>query len=162
MENSTSSVREYSVQKTDNVVIALLLGITIVCGVIVVSLLFSLNALQQALVVLIAIILFIIIMFSLLGTSKVKVIKQKIEKPVVQIVEKPVVNTVYVEKERKKLDIPHYEYIGSMQTRTYHLRTCRLGKLVKKKYQLSNNSLEFFKKRKFRPCKICILKQRKV
>lgn len=64
-------------------------------------------------------------------------------------------------KEAKDVEIAHYDYIGSSQTRTYHLRTCRLAKLIKPKFKLSNNSTLFFKKRKFKACKICIRKLRK-
>ncbi|MEI6731420.1 MAG: hypothetical protein WCK90_01935 [archaeon] len=87
------------------------------------------------------------------------VYKTKIVRP------KPVVKTVYrtriVRPKVKKLNIPHYNFIGSTQTRTYHTRNCRLGKLVKKKYKLMDNSPNFFKKRKFKSCKMCIQKIRK-
>lgn len=173
-------VREYSISNDNNIIVSLLLGIALVCGVIVLFLLFDFNLINEILIVLVALLLYIVLLFSLIEPSRVREIRRNIvttvEKPVVKevikevekpvirkvIVEKPVVKRVYIEKKHKKLNIPHYEYIGSMQTRTYHLRACRLGKLVKKKYQLSNNSLDFFKKRKFKPCKICILKQRKV
>ena len=92
---------------------------------------------------------------------KVPVVKE-VEKPV--YVEKKVMvdRPVYVQVPRKKLDIPKYEFLGSSETKTYHLRSCRLGKLIKKKYKISNNSDSYFKKHKFHPCMVCIQKLKKV
>ena len=75
-------------------------------------------------------------------------------------VDRPVIKTrtVYVEKKRKHLDIPKYNYIASTQTKRYHTRNCRLGKLVKRKYKIHSNSQAFFKKKKFKACKMCIRK----
>lgn len=61
----------------------------------------------------------------------------------------------------EKVEIPHYDYIGSTQTRTYHIKTCRLAKLIKPKFKLMNNSTLFFKKRKFRACKMCVRRKKK-
>lgn len=99
--------------------------------------------------------------------KEVPVVKT-VEKPVIKYVERPVVKVVpkpiirYVEKPRKKLEIPKYDYTGSTETKVYHTRYCRLGKLIKKKYALHANTQAFFKKRKFRPCEVCILKTKKV
>jgi hypothetical protein len=173
-------VREYDVQNENGVIISLLLAITIVCAVIVLFLLFNFELANKIILSLIGLLVYIVLLLVILQPSRVRevrknvvmsvdkpVIKEvirEVEKPVVKkvIVEKPVVKRIYVEKKHKKLDIPHYNYVGSMQTRTYHLRNCRLGKLVKNKYKLSNNSVEFFRKRKFKPCKVCVLKQKKI
>jgi len=88
-----------------------------------------------------------------------------VEKEVVRIVEKP----VYIEKKvkvkvrerKKKLNIPKYKYHGSTETKTYHLRNCRFGKLIKRKYNLPSNSLKVFKKKRFKACKICMQKKKK-
>jgi hypothetical protein len=82
-----------------------------------------------------------------------------IDNPIIHVVEKPVYRQVYIEKERKRLNIPHYDFVGSTETRTFHKRNCRLGKLIKKKYKLQNNSMEFFKKKGFKGCKMCIKRQ---
>ena len=156
-------VREYRVWNDNRGIVSILLGITIICAVAVLLLLTAFDFTQRVIIIWIGLLIYFILLLVIFKPTKVREIRKNIvmstQKPLE--VEKPVIGEVFVESPKKKLDIPHYEYIGSMQTRTYHLRTCRLGKLVKKKYQLSNNSLEFFKKRKFRPCKICILKQRK-
>lgn len=79
---------------------------------------------------------------------------------IVRTVEKRV--PVYIEKPRAKLNIPKYEYLGSSETKTFHSRNCRLGKLIKKKYKVSNNSKSYFTSKKYKPCKVCILKKKKV
>lgn len=71
-------------------------------------------------------------------------------------VDRPVNKIVYREKKRKHLDIPKYKYIASTQTRTYHKNSCRLGKLIKRKYKLHSNSQAFFKKKRFKACKMCL------
>ncbi len=89
---------------------------------------------------------------------------KEVEKPVIQTivkeVEKPVIKEVekkvFIERPRKKLNIPKYDYIGSTNTKTYHKRSCRLSKLIKRKYKLSKNDLEFFKKQGYKACKICL------
>lgn len=87
------------------------------------------------------------------------------EVPVIQevVVEKPVyrdiVRNVYVSK-KADVKIPKYNYLGSVQTKTYHSRNCRLGKLIKRKYKISNNSKSFFIKKKFKACKMCIRKKK--
>jgi hypothetical protein len=75
-------------------------------------------------------------------------------KEIIREVEKP----VYIEESKKKLVIPKYDYVASSQTQTYHKRTCRLSKLIKKKFKIQNNDASFFVKNKFKPCKICIKK----
>jgi len=77
-------------------------------------------------------------------------------------IDRPVTKEVYIPIKKAKLEIPKYNFIGSTETKIYHKRNCRLGKLVKKKYKLSNNSENYFKKKGFKPCKVCITKEKKV
>jgi len=106
----------------------------------------------------------------------IRTVEKIIEKPVIRtiekIIEKPVIKTVrkivekrvpvYIEKKRKKLNIPRYEYFGSTETKVYHHKSCRLRKLIKRKYKATNNHVSYFKSRKYRPCKVCILHKRKI
>lgn len=184
------SVREYRVWNENNVFVALLIGILVILAEMMIFLLVDFDVLQMSLIALIGLLIYALFLFFLLEPSRVREIRQteirtfekpvekevirEVERPVEVIVEKPVmrevfiekpvyrdrVRTVYVEKARKKLNIPKYKYVGSTQTRAYHLRTCRLGKLIKNKYKLSNNSLEFFKKRKFKACKTCMRRRK--
>jgi len=92
-------------------------------------------------------------------------IVEVVEKPVIKFietikeVEKPVYITREVEKIRPvkpKLHIPKYDFLGSTETKTYHKRNCRFSKLIKKKYRVSNNKAQFFKKKHFKQCKVCM------
>ena len=86
-----------------------------------------------------------------------------VEKPVIQEVirEVPVERIVYrtIERKHKKLNIPKFNFIGSTQTRTYHKRTCKFSKMLKKKFKLHSNSKAFFKRKHFKACKTCLKKK---
>ena len=56
----------------------------------------------------------------------------------------------------EKLEEEKVAYIGSIQTKTYHLPSCRLARLIKPEFKLANSTDLFFKRRKFKPCKTCI------
>ncbi|MBS3072539.1 hypothetical protein J4477_01755 [Candidatus Pacearchaeota archaeon] len=96
----------------------------------------------------------------------IKSVIKEVPREIVRTVEKQVpqtlTRTVYVPTPRKKLNIPKYDYVASSQTKTFHTRNCRLGKLIKKRYKVSNNSKSYFTGRKYKPCKVCILKKKKV
>jgi len=83
-----------------------------------------------------------------------------IDRPVIQRVEVPVIRTVErkVYIQRKKLNIPKFNFIASSETKTFHKRNCRFSKLIKKKHKLHNNSASWFKKKHFKACKMCIKK----
>ncbi|MEK6874013.1 MAG: hypothetical protein AABW91_04150 [Nanoarchaeota archaeon] len=128
------------------------------------------------------IIVYTVVLFFLLEPKLVKEIKRTevitLERPVtkeiikevprdvVRTVERPVTQTltktVYVKTPRKKLNIPKFDYVASTQTKTYHSRNCRLGKLIKKKYKIHSNEQSYFKNKKYKACKVCILKQKKI
>jgi len=80
-----------------------------------------------------------------------------IEKPVIRTIEKPVevVREVEARKKPSKPRKPKARYVGSTQTKTYHKSSCRLGRLIKDKYKLESNEVDFFIKKKFRPGKSC-------
>ncbi len=135
---------------------AIILGILVILLSTLIFFLFELNQnkiliVGWAMTIIYAIIMIIIILKS---NSRIIIKKVPIEKKV--YIEKPVIKEVLVEKPRKKLNIPKYDFVGSTQTKTYHTRNCRLGKLIKRKYKLSSNSENDFKKKKFSPCKVCI------
>ena len=102
--------------------------------------------------------------------TEVRTIERTVEKPVVRevtrYIEKPVVRevvreapkTIFIETQRQKLNIPKYSFLGSSETRTYHKKSCRLGKLIKKKYKIQENDPIYFKKRGFKPCKVCLVR----
>ncbi len=89
-----------------------------------------------------------------------KEIVKIVEKPVIQRVEVPVIKwlerKVYIK--RKKLHIIKFNYIASTETKTFHKRNCRFGKLIKRKYKIHNNKYSFFQKKHFKACKVCLKK----
>jgi hypothetical protein len=74
---------------------------------------------------------------------------------------KEVIKPMYIERKSKKLNIPRYKFLGSTQTKTYHLRSCRFSRLIKRKYKVSNNSKKYFVSKRFKACKYCISKSKK-
>lgn len=98
----------------------------------------------------------------------IKYVDKPVVKEVIKYVDKPIYKEVikekpiYIEKKvnvevpRKKLNIPHYNYVGSTQTKRYHKHNCRLGKLIKKKFKVSSNSTTIYRKRRFKACKACM------
>lgn len=48
------------------------------------------------------------------------------------------------------------DYVGSINTRVYHKKTCRLSRLIKKKYKLNGDSMMFFDRQGYKKCKICL------
>ncbi len=133
--------------------------------------------LLTALVVIYAIILFFMLEPKILREIKqtsfktienpIPIIEQvvhEIEKPIYileskETKEKPV---IIQERAKRKLVIPRYSYVASSETKTYHKKSCRLGKLIKQKYRINSNDPLFFSKKGFKPCKVCILKTKKV
>jgi hypothetical protein len=105
-----------------------------------------------------------------------KEVIKEVEKPVIQTVEIPkfeyryvdrpvirkVTKTVYVEKARKKLNIPKFNFVGSSEEKRFHTRFCRLGKLIKKSHKVHSNTKAFFKRKHFKACKVCILKVKRL
>ncbi len=85
-----------------------------------------------------------------------------IENKVIEVVEKevPVERIIYrtIEKKPIRPNIPKYEFIGSTQTKTYHKRTCKFSKMLKRKYKLHSNNKLFFKRKDYKACKSCLKK----
>ncbi len=182
-------IREYKSFKGENLAIAVLMSCLLISGFILILFLFSFDLIQKILVALITLVCYAIFLFFLLEPKSLREVTQKIietvenpvyreiylDRPVVKEVPvireivrnvpvpeyREVIKPVYIERKRKKLNIPKYKFLGSTETKTYHLRSCRFGKLIKRKYKVSNNSKKFFTSKKFKACKMCISKSRK-
>jgi hypothetical protein len=189
-ERVESLVREKRVREEGNGLIAVIVGVLLF--LISLILIFGLSLSTTQIIVFILIILgFYIIVLSFLFEYKlmkeilstiikteekpvykeVRIpINQGVRVPVIYEVEKPIIRDVIrtvdrpvlIKERRKKLNIPKYEYLGSVETRTFHKRSCRLSKLIKRKYKLSSNDPQFFIKKRFVPCKVCIRRLKKV
>jgi len=84
-----------------------------------------------------------------------KPVEKIVEKKVTKVVWKPFLKRVFIEKPREILKIPRYSYRGSSQAKTYHKVSCRLSKLIKRKYKVSKNDINYFIKKGYKPCRSC-------
>lgn len=186
MENQRVHYRSVR-EKYTILLVSLLAAMTIVLTLLI-SIIFGFNLVQNLVLGWIVTTLYAITAFLIVDPKIVKEIEKPvleirqvpvevpvyrtIDNPIVQVVEKevpvvkeiikPVIRTiekkVYVERKRKKLNITKYKFVGSSQEKRYHKRTCRLGKLIKKKFKVHSNSQSFFKKKHFKACKVCVKK----
>jgi hypothetical protein len=83
-----------------------------------------------------------------------------VEKPIIKIVEKPIIKEVekkvFIEKPVKETPAPKYQYVGSVNTKTYHKESCKFSKLIEDKYKVSKNDIEYFQEKGYKPCKVCL------
>ncbi|MEM3405778.1 MAG: hypothetical protein QW117_02270 [Candidatus Pacearchaeota archaeon] len=156
---SEPEVREKSSGYFIGFVISVFVACLFIFLAIITLYLFDFTDAQKMLFVGILILIYLIISPLLVRTKKIREVKvyetRIIEKPV----EKKVVvrKNVYIKK-TKKLNIPKFDYVGSTQTKIFHKRNCKLGKLIKNKYKEHSNTESFFKKRGYRKCKMCMKK----
>ena len=143
-ESLESDVIEERLRSRPNTFLALAIGIVAVVGVLIGIRYFELSLFQVIIVALVALIVYTIILFFLLEPSE---IIKEIEKP------------VYVEAPKKKLNIPKYKYLGSSETKTYHKRSCRFSKLIKRKFKVSANTMSYFQMRGYHKCNLCLGKK---
>jgi hypothetical protein len=81
----------------------------------------------------------------------------ELEKPIIKEVITPVDRPVLLRSDRKN---KKYAYIGSSQTKVFHKKNCRFGKLIKKKYKVLGNDLNYFIAKDFKSCKVCMQKEK--
>jgi hypothetical protein len=177
-------VNEKRVKEEGNGFIALIVAVLLIIITFVLVYGFRLNT-RQIIIFVLLIIAFYIVVLSFLFEHKLireiintitRTVEKNIEKetiknvdrPIFYEIEKPIIHDVIrtVDRpiiiKREKLNIPKYDYIGSSQTMTYHKKSCRLGKLIKRKYAINDSDSKYFIKNRYKPCKVCILKQKKI
>ena len=184
-----NSVSEKQIWNKANLFLAFWAGVVVVVLAFVGIGAFNFDK-QEAVIFSLSLALFYaVVLFFLLEPTKLRIINKtqikEIEKPVerIRVVEKPIVKyvdkpfetikyidrpvekeitkTIMVESPKVKLDIPKYDYLGSSETKTFHKKSCRLGKLIKRKYKVSSNSKYYFIARGYKPCKVCLKKDSK-
>jgi len=177
-------ITEKKVWNQKNIIFALILTILLIAIEFIAVILLELSPMDASVLGFLLIFIYAVVLFFLVEPTLVREIKSSdvrvigdsggvriVERPVIRTVERPVIQEVekvvkkpvpfYIEKKRKKLNIPKYKYVGSSESKTYHKKSCRLGKLIKKKYKLNSNTESYFKIRKFEPCKVCLKKSAK-
>ena len=178
------TVSEKRMWQMKNIFVAFWIFVVLIIIAFVMTGFFQWNFTQRTIMWTVLTVIYAVILFFLLEpkllrqiiTKETKTVDREvikevtIDRPVNKDVirEVPVIKTVtvnrpvYIQTPRQKLDIPKYDFVGSSVAKTYHTRNCRLGKLIKKKYKESSNDISFFKKRGYRACKVCVLKEFKV
>lgn len=159
-------IEEELITNSGNVLLSVFLSILAIAGLITTVNYFELGLEDSLKATAMTALALAIILFILIKPSTVRKIKTKeiqtitqqvlhpIDRPVevikevIKEVEKPV-----VEKSEKKKE--RFTYQGSTQTGTYHKTSCRLSKLIKNKYKVVGNTNSEFRKRGFKPCKVC-------
>lgn len=163
----------------DKAILVVVFGLFIICGGILASIYLHFDIVENLVMTCILVVIFGIIASYIMGNQMVReverefvreiekpypVIKeyfQTIDNPTIKVVEKPVPiirdveRKVYVNMPRKKLNIPHYRYVGSDETMVYHLRSCRISKSIKRSNLVSNNSRDYFRNHKYKACQLC-------
>ena len=170
-----------------NILVVILVAALIVLFVIIINLVINLSIVENLVMCWIATVLYSLFAYFMVDNLVIKLVESEriIERPVevikevfipvenktIEFVEKPIIREVpvYVKEPvyirqpviNHRIKIPKYNYVASSETQRYHLINCRLAKLIKKKYKIHNNSEDFFKKKHFKACKVCIKKEKK-
>ena len=108
--------------------------------------------------ILIAVLLFLIV-FSELFIFIVLALKKPKKQLVIEIQKKDmdsVGKEIPIIMQPSKIEVKEPVYFASTKTMKYHIKDCRLIKNIDNKHKLSNSDLEFFLRREFKPCKICM------
>jgi hypothetical protein len=175
----------YHIDKNRNILLVVLTGMLTIVFVVLVSLILELGLVQNLVLSWVFTTLYAIFSFLVIGDLKVSRVVEKrvyvdrpfevekirevikevpvmvqipVENKTIEVVDRPVYRDVIrtVRSPVRKLEIPRFEYVASSQEKRYHKRNCRLGKLIKKKFKVQSNSQTFFKRKKYKACKMCI------
>ena len=148
-----------------NSIIAVIVGVLLFFIGLILIYGFGLNNVQIAVFIIIIIAFYIIVLSFLFEKRWIREIIntitqveereviRNVDRPVIYEVERPIIRDVIkpvdrlVVLKRNRLNIPKYDYVGSNQTMNFHKKTCRLGKLIKKKYKILNNDPKYFIKK---------------
>lgn len=167
-----------------NIVIAVLVAMLVILFAIITNLIFNLNSIQGLTMGWILTTVYSLFAYFIMDNKIINKVESEviIEKPVeiirevikevpmpiqipienriIELVDRIVTKEVpvYIREpiKIKHLNLPKYDYIASSETKRYHKRACRFGKLIKNKYKISKNNPLFFKKKHFKACKMCL------
>lgn len=127
---------------TTSALASFFLGIAFVLIVFIIFLM-GFNLLLSFLISIILFLFFLMIVVLIIRPRKVvRVVKKQ---PNLDIKEE-----VTKEEPREK------NFAGSSETKTYHKPSCRFAKLIKPQFRNYSDDEEFFKKRKYKACMVCM------
>lgn len=130
--------------------VALLLVFLAVLVEVLLVLLFSFNFLESGIVALVLLISVLVLLWVLSLPSIVSVKKVRKHNDINLAKNERIIIKEQVSPEKK------YGFIGSNQTKTYHAQKCRFSGLIKPEYAVYADDKDYFKKLKFKKCKVCI------
>jgi|TARA_B100002003_G_C13911375_1_gene443522 hypothetical protein len=173
------TITEKRVWNQNHLFISLLIGLFIII-IFTFTINFVEMTLTQVLIFfLIIIIIYATILFFLLEPHKIREIQQ----PIIKILPpKEHIKTVYhqipyetekriyitnpktkqlnqTNQSKKTKPSKKFKFYASIKSGTYHTNTCRLARLMKKKYKIGKPSEKYFNQHSYKPCKVCILNQ---
>jgi len=164
-------VREKTIRRKGNVLIAFLLALLMVSLGAFAIIVWAFSAIESLVLISILVILYGLILPFLIEPVRLREVKltavrtiqteKPVEKVVTRVVQRPVAVRVK-EKEIKTVTAPikRFNFVGSNETRTYHKMSCRLGKLIKRKFRETANTEKTFKDKRYKPCKVCLAKRK--
>ena len=140
-----------------NILVSLISLVILVSVNIWTAIYYNFSLIECLEVALVSLLMYVVLLYVLIRTnySRLRLVKRKKDS---KEVIKAIVNEIKRDDAKERTDIQKPSYIGSTETRTYHLRSCRLAKLIKSKYKLSDDTETFFKSKKFKACKLCLKK----
>ena len=161
------SIVEKNIWNLNHFFTSLFIGLFLVAIFIIIIKFLNLDLTQVLILFLTIIIIYSIILFFLLEPKRLREIQQPIlktiaNKPIYKQIPYETVKKIYVtnpKKSSKKTPIKKFNFYASTQSKTYHKNTCRLSRLMKRKYKIGNDKEIYFTKNKYRPCKVCIQNQ---
>ncbi|MBS3091104.1 hypothetical protein J4217_01495 [Candidatus Pacearchaeota archaeon] len=118
---------------------------------------FKFNTFQVLLLFLVTLLAYLfLVLFLFSYKSRARRAVKKLERPEVRKVAKEIEEAISKGSLEEELEHEKPAFIGSIQTKVYHVPNCRLARLIKPQFKLTNSIDLFFKRRKFKACKICI------
>ncbi|MEK6927020.1 MAG: hypothetical protein AABX11_01170 [Nanoarchaeota archaeon] len=166
MSSQSKTIIKRSSGLITKLILALILGILLATLNLLISHIIYLSPINSILLISSELIFYAILLIIISRPKKIRYLKptevKTISQPLVtNIIEEIPIKKIPTHSQINTLNVPQYEFVGSTQNLTYHKRSCKLSKLVKKKYKITNNQENYFKRNNFKPCKLCILKQKK-
>lgn len=167
------TISEKHLWNANNLFFAFAIGILVIISFVLLLFFLKLSFTNSIISASILIIFYAIVLFFLLEPRILREIKQPIiktlnnevvvEKPIYKQIPYEVEKTIYVtnpiKEEKPKLNSKQrikFKFISSIKSGTYHESSCRLSRLIKQKYKIGKNSIDYFKNHNYKPCKICI------
>lgn len=141
-----------------NFLTSLSIGIFLLFSIFFSYIYFGFNLIENSIIIFVCILLYFFVLSILIVTSRdssINTKEKKIQGRPIKRSENDIINAIVNEVYNNEDEMVS-TYVGDSKNRTYHLSECRLAFKVPAKFRLENNSLEFFKKRKFKKCKTCL------